>query len=180
MQLSFARSVSLIINTFILIVLLTSYNNNCLAQTTGRGKQIVQPLKQAFKVNDTQLNKVLQQLTDVLKGKQPLQNIDKLFFSDTEWKDYISQLEKQKYPINQQAIPIFKKFSDELKTDLKGYYNIVQGSQLMQTQTRYGTTNAMKLVSVIVNFTLKNGDIVSKHIQLLEYENTYKLFSINN
>lgn len=180
MQLSFARSVSLTINTFILIVLLTSYNSNCLAQTTGRGKQIEQPIKQAFKVNDTQLNKVVQQLTDVLKGKQPLQNIDKFFFSDAEWKNYVSQLKKQKYPINEQAIPIFKSFSDELKTDLKGYYNIVQGSQLMQTQTRYGTTNAMKVVSIILNLTLKNGDIVSERIQLLQYENTYKLFSTNN
>lgn len=179
MQHSFSRSVSLIINTFVFVLLLTSYGNNCFAQTISRGKQTEQPLKQAFKVNDTQLNKVVQQLTDVLKGKQPLQNIDKFFFSDAEWKNYISQLKKQKYPINEQAIPIFKNFSDELKTDLKGYYNIVQGSQLMQTQTRYGTTNAMKVVSIILNFTLKNGDVVSERIQLLQYENTYKLFNIN-
>lgn len=175
-----SKSILLGLNTFILVLLLTNQTTICLAQSTPtRGKHTTQTVKQAFEVDKPKLNATLKQLEAVLQGKQPLKNIEGLFFSDQEWKNYIISLQKQNYPIREEAIPIFKNFSDQLKTDLKGYYNIVQASQLMQTQTRFGTTPAMKVVSVILNLTLKNGDVVSKRIQLLQYYNTYKLFSIN-
>lgn len=173
------KSILLGLNTFILVLLLTSQTTICLAQAPNRGHHTTQIAKQAFEVDKPKLNATLKQLEAVLQGKQPLKNIDGLFLSDQEWQSYIANLKTQNYPIREEAIPIFKNFSDQLKTDLQGYYNIVQASQLMHTQTRFGTTPAMKVVSVILNLTLKNGDVVSKRIQLLQYYNTYKLFSIN-
>ncbi len=142
------------------------------------------PTKEAliFQPDEAQIKTFLKELQTSLTCEQAFEELYPYFFMDEkECKEYIYELKGQNYPdVNVHAAPMFLRMSTDVRTYLQDLYGDIKGLELVKTNTRYGSTDAMKLIILKVNFDREDGGYQSAKLALVDTEKGYKVLNLDN
>ncbi|MGB1205874.1 MAG: hypothetical protein ACPG5B_09520 [Chitinophagales bacterium] len=143
---------------------------------------VAKSLPAPFEPNTQQLQLFLNHLESLLTCEETFDRKEAdCFFTETDIKGYINYLMSKNYPqIRQEATPLFLGMTKEAKVYVKSLLeNSISHIELHGTKQRYGTTEAMKVVMPYINVFYHDGQARTIRLNLMEYNNAYKIMNIN-
>lgn len=129
-----------------------------------------------FQINQKLLTKTLQQLEKTLQTGS-VNELNALTMSKEKYTTYLSTFyEPNKAPA---VAAMYAQLTNTLKNELIAYNKQVNQVKLIYSTCRIGVNQNMKFIQPAIQLILNDKQIIPIKLQLIEFDNKYWLFSID-
>ncbi len=157
------------------------YFNVAIAQVPAQRTIIVESPPPPFEANEDALQILFEQFQELMTCKESFAKQSACFFSEEDIRNYITLLEKQDYPeITQKVSPLFVQMVQQAKEYLQDHCTNVSHAELLGTEQKIGTTDAMKKITAYINLHYHDKTIKTVRLLLLDFDGIYKIVAIDS